>query len=331
MDQILDCCKGVIGITDDIIMHGKDDAEHDRRLHKFMKVTREHGLVLNKEKCKVKSNSVKFFGCVYNKHRAHPDPPKVSATKEMPAPQNKGELQSFLGMVTYVSPFILQLSSHTVTRSHTHPRWWYSCLCFQSAHTHRTALCKQWEGTTRLCLQCRMFSDICFWLTLHDWEWPQVTRTDLHEESGRCPSTLTEDVTLTSGLWFHNQVSPRRGNGCGRHLIKILTWEYTRDSPRHLCQPCIHWCWEETRLSTRNQGWPTVKCPCRQNHCWMARWYQGCSKSIMTIPWTMWFTHCRGQTYPMWRSNHCSPRREEEGLGINPSRTLRHIQVPIQG
>ena len=47
------------------------------------------------------------------------------------------------------------------------------------------------------------------------------------------------------------------------------------------------------------------KCPCRHNHCWMARWYQECYKRIMTIPWTMWFTHCRG-----WRSNHCSP---EEG------------------
>ena len=33
----------------------------------------------------------------------------------MPAPHNKGELQSFLGMVTYLSPFIPQLSSHTVT------------------------------------------------------------------------------------------------------------------------------------------------------------------------------------------------------------------------
>ena len=46
---------------------------------------------------------------------AHPDPSKVSAIKEVPAPQNKGELQSFLGMVTYLSPFILQLSSHTAT------------------------------------------------------------------------------------------------------------------------------------------------------------------------------------------------------------------------
>ena len=115
MDQILDCCEGVIGITDDIIIHGKDDAEHDRRLHKFMKVAREQGLVLNKKKYEVKSNSVKFFGCVYDKHGAHPDPSKVSAIKEMPAPQNKGELQSFLGMVTYLSPFIPQLSSHTAT------------------------------------------------------------------------------------------------------------------------------------------------------------------------------------------------------------------------
>ena len=75
----------------------------------------KHGLVLNKKKCEVKSNSVKFFGCVYDKHGVHPDPSKVSTIKEMPAPQNKGELQSFLGMVTYLSPFIPQLSSHTAT------------------------------------------------------------------------------------------------------------------------------------------------------------------------------------------------------------------------
>ena len=48
-------------------IHGKDDADYDRRLHKIMKVTREHGLVLNKKKCEAKSNSVKFFGCVYDK------------------------------------------------------------------------------------------------------------------------------------------------------------------------------------------------------------------------------------------------------------------------
>ena len=30
MDQILKRCEGVIRITDDVVVHGKDDEEHDR-------------------------------------------------------------------------------------------------------------------------------------------------------------------------------------------------------------------------------------------------------------------------------------------------------------
>ena len=67
MDQILDNCEGIIRIADDIIIQCKDNAVHDRRLHKLMKAAREHRLVLNKKKCEVKSNSVKFFGCIYDK------------------------------------------------------------------------------------------------------------------------------------------------------------------------------------------------------------------------------------------------------------------------
>ena len=36
MDQILTCCDGVIGITDYVDVHGKDDKEHDKHLHNFM-------------------------------------------------------------------------------------------------------------------------------------------------------------------------------------------------------------------------------------------------------------------------------------------------------
>ena len=39
MDQILKCCEGAIGITDDVIIHGKDDEELDQNLHRFMCVT----------------------------------------------------------------------------------------------------------------------------------------------------------------------------------------------------------------------------------------------------------------------------------------------------
>ena len=86
MDQILACCKGVIGIADDVVVHGKDDKEHDKHLHKFMRATCEHGLVFNKDKYAVKQTSVVFLGCVYDVNGAHPDPEKVSAVQKMLAP-----------------------------------------------------------------------------------------------------------------------------------------------------------------------------------------------------------------------------------------------------
>ena len=66
MDQILERCEGAIGITDDVVIHGKDDEDHDQNLHRFMRIAHEHGLVFNGDKCEVKKDSVTFFGTVYN-------------------------------------------------------------------------------------------------------------------------------------------------------------------------------------------------------------------------------------------------------------------------
>ena len=74
MDQILHHCDGMIGITDDVIVHDKDDTEHDRCLHKLMEIAHEHGLVFIGGKCAVKQSSVTFFACVYDKDGTHPDP-----------------------------------------------------------------------------------------------------------------------------------------------------------------------------------------------------------------------------------------------------------------
>ena len=78
MDQILAHCNGVIDIADDVVFHQKDDKEHNKHLHKFMRITHEHGLVFNKDKSAVKQNSRVFFQCFYDANGAHPDPEKVS-------------------------------------------------------------------------------------------------------------------------------------------------------------------------------------------------------------------------------------------------------------
>ena len=92
MDQILECCEGVIGIADDVVIHGKDDEDHERNPHNFMHIACEHGPVFNGEKCEVKKDSVTFFGTVYDANGAHPDPKKVDTIHKMPPPDNKQQL-----------------------------------------------------------------------------------------------------------------------------------------------------------------------------------------------------------------------------------------------
>ena len=57
--------------------------------------------------------NVKSRRTVYDVNGAHPDPKKVDAIHEMPPPENQSQLQQFLGMVMYLSPFIPSLSTHT--------------------------------------------------------------------------------------------------------------------------------------------------------------------------------------------------------------------------
>ena len=85
----------------------------NQNLHRFMHIACEYGQVFNGEKCEVKQDSVTFFGTVYNADGAHPDHKKVDAVHQMPSPETPSQLQQFLGMVTYLSPFIPSLSTHT--------------------------------------------------------------------------------------------------------------------------------------------------------------------------------------------------------------------------
>ena len=61
----------------------------------------------------VKAPAVNFFGCLCDANGVHLDPKKVDAVHALPAPTNVTKLQEFLGMVTYLSPFIHGLSTLT--------------------------------------------------------------------------------------------------------------------------------------------------------------------------------------------------------------------------
>ena len=82
-------------------------------MRSLMQIAHKYDLVFNPQKTHVKAQAINFFGCLYNANGVHLDPGKVDAVHALPAPTNVTELQEFLGLVTYLSPFIPGLSTLT--------------------------------------------------------------------------------------------------------------------------------------------------------------------------------------------------------------------------
>ena len=86
---------------------------HNANMHGMISRCKETGLKLNPDKCFIKQDQIKFYGIILTKDGIQPDPSKVSALKQMAPPANKQEVQTFLGMANYMSPFIPNLSTLT--------------------------------------------------------------------------------------------------------------------------------------------------------------------------------------------------------------------------
>ena len=84
-------------ISDDTIIYGRTQAEHDEALEKALIRIKEKGLTLNFKKCQLNVQEIKFFGVILSKEGIRTDPDKVKAVEGLQIPKNKGELRSILG------------------------------------------------------------------------------------------------------------------------------------------------------------------------------------------------------------------------------------------
>ena len=84
----------VFGIADDILVIGyeKDGADHNEAVYNVLRWCQDVNLKLNKVKCHFRCTSIPFFAKVVSREGVQPDPQKVRALAEMPAPKNKREL-----------------------------------------------------------------------------------------------------------------------------------------------------------------------------------------------------------------------------------------------
>ena len=109
VDDTYYACRGAVGIADDILVYGTE-SNFDLHLHEVMEATRQAGIKLNYNKCIIKTKSCSFFGNVYTPAGVKPDPEKVETIKKMEVPINKQQLQSFLGMVTYLGQLVSDMT-----------------------------------------------------------------------------------------------------------------------------------------------------------------------------------------------------------------------------
>ena len=111
MENLLRGIPGVIVYLDDILVTDHTTQEHLKSLDEVLRKLEEGGLVVKKSKCEFMVPSVQYLGHRIDAKGLHPLREKVRAIEEAPAPRSVKELRSYLGLITYYSKFLPNMST----------------------------------------------------------------------------------------------------------------------------------------------------------------------------------------------------------------------------
>ena len=111
MQTALAGIDGQENISDNIIVHGKDQAEHNANLELVIRRLGERGLTLNAAKCQFSMDKLTFVGMVLSANGISCAADKVEAVNNTREPQSASETRSFLGLVNYCGRFIPDLAT----------------------------------------------------------------------------------------------------------------------------------------------------------------------------------------------------------------------------
>lgn len=78
-----------------------------------MEAAKKSGLVFGKEKCKIASPEIECFGMTWSRNGVKSSVEKCDSIRNRPPPTNVKELQSFLGLLQYLAPFLPHLTEKT--------------------------------------------------------------------------------------------------------------------------------------------------------------------------------------------------------------------------
>ena len=95
------------------MVHCENQDKHDQRLHAVLKHLSDSNITLNLEKSEFSKTTVKVLDNIANSEGVSPDPDKIEAIVNLPAPQNVSEVRSFLEMINQLNKFTDHLADKT--------------------------------------------------------------------------------------------------------------------------------------------------------------------------------------------------------------------------
>jgi len=93
--------RHTVAYLDDVVVHSSSFEEHLEHLTETLHLLNKAGFRLNREKCEFATREFKFLGFKVTPEGILPDPDKVIAINNMPAPRTVKEVRRFLGCSGY--------------------------------------------------------------------------------------------------------------------------------------------------------------------------------------------------------------------------------------
>jgi len=96
---------------DNILIFTRTEEEHAKAIRWVLQVLQEHKLFLRPEKCEFCKEQIEYLGLVISENEVSMDLVKVVGVREWPTPENKTDVQAFLGFVNFYQRFIRDFSA----------------------------------------------------------------------------------------------------------------------------------------------------------------------------------------------------------------------------